>query len=356
MSWTAISDLDLAYYQIRFSDKTDGTGEWLNSVNLVTKVSRPATSVTVPARAGTYLIKAVDKLGNFSSNATAIISNVTSAENFNNITTVSEHPNFSGTKTNVSISNDSIILNSSELFDSASGLFDANTTRFFDSGVTNADFLASGNYEFANVIDIGAKHTVRVTASLTQSARNPDDLFDNRSGNFDDAKSNFDGDTPANCDAHLEIATSDDNSTYTSFQNFVIGTYTARYLKFRIVLTSTDLASTPVIQEVTVTVDMVDRIFSGNDISSGVQEQKQLHLLIHLKLHLMLLVLQWKMQTQEISLQFQIKLLIVLTFYLKIQVAQIFQELLILLQRAFKRSINKYVTSNRFYNRQSIFS
>jgi len=270
LSWTAIDDLDLAFYQIRFSDKTDGTGEWLNSVNLVTKVSRPATSVTVPARAGTYLIKAVDKLGNFSSNATAIISNVTSAENFNNITTVSEHPTFAGTKTNVSISDDSLILNSSELFDSASGLFDANTTRFFDSGVANADFLASGNYEFANVIDIGAKHTVRVTASLTQSARNPDDLFDNRSGNFDDAKSNFDGDTPANCDAHLEIATSDDNSTYTSFQNFVIGNYTARYLKFRIVLTSTDLASTPVIQEVTVTVDMPDRIFSGNDISSGV--------------------------------------------------------------------------------------
>ena len=269
LSWTAVSDLDLAFYQIRFSDKTDGTGEWLNSVNLVTKVSRPATSITVPARAGTYLIKAVDKLGNFSSNATAIVSNVTSVDNFNNITTVSEHPTFSGTKTNVSISDDALILNSSELFDSASGLFDANTTRFFDSGVANADFLASGNYEFSNVIDIGAKHTVRVTASLTQSARNPDDLFDNKTGNFDDAKSNFDGDTPANCDAHLEIATSDDNSTFTSFQNFVIGNYTARYLKFRIVLTSSDLASTPVISEVTVTVDMIDRIFSGNDIVSG---------------------------------------------------------------------------------------
>jgi hypothetical protein len=269
LSWTAINDLDLAFYQIRFSNKTDGTGEWLNSVNLVTKVSRPATSVTVPARAGTYLIKAVDKLGNFSSNATAIVSNVTSAENFNAITSVSEHPTFGGTKTNVSISDDSLILNSSELFDSASGLFDANTTRFFDSGVANADFLASGNYEFENVIDIGAKHTVRVTASLTQSARNPDDLFDNKTGNFDDAKSNFDGDTPANCDAHLEIATSDDNSTFTSFQNFVIGNYTARYLKFRIVMTSTDLASTPVISEVTITVDMPDRIFSGNDIASG---------------------------------------------------------------------------------------
>ena len=269
LSYDAVSDLDLAFYQIRFSNKTDGTAEWLNSVNLVTKVSRPATSITVPARVGTYLIKAVDKLGNFSSNATAVISNVTSVTNFNAVSTVNEHPTFAGTKNNVVISDDAIILDSSELFDSASGNFDDETTRFFDSGVANADFLASGNYEFANVIDIGAKHTVRVTASLTQTARNPDDLFDNRSGNFDDAKSNFDGDTPANCDAHLEIATSDDNSTFTSFQTFVIGNYTARYLKFRLVLTSSDLASTAVVQEATVTVDMPDRIFSEDNISSG---------------------------------------------------------------------------------------
>ncbi len=269
LSYDAVPDLDLAFYQIRFSQLTDGTAEWLNSVNLVTKVSRPATSITVPARVGTYLIKAVDKLGNFSSNATSVISNVTSVTNFNAVSTVNEHPTFTGTKNSVVISDDAIILDSSELFDGASGNFDDETTRFFDSGVANADFLASGNYEFANVIDIGAKHTVRVTASLTQTARNPDDLFDNRTGNFDDAKSNFDGDVPANCDAHLEIATSDDNSTFTSFQTFVIGNYTARFLKFRLVLTSSDLASTAVVSEASVTVDMPDRIFSEDNISSG---------------------------------------------------------------------------------------
>ena len=68
-----ISDLDLAFYQIRFSSKTDGSGDWLNSVNLVTKVSRPATSITVPARVGTYLIKAVDKLGNTNININTTI-------------------------------------------------------------------------------------------------------------------------------------------------------------------------------------------------------------------------------------------------------------------------------------------
>ena len=236
---------------------------------MVEKISRPATSISVPVRQGTYLIKAVDKLGNFSSNATAIISNVTSPLNFNSVATQSEHPLFSGTLTNVVISDNAIELDSSELFDSASGDFDTNTTRFFDSGASNADFLSSGNYEFASVIDIGAKHTTRVTASLTQTSDNPDDLFDNRSGDFDDASSNFDGDTPANCNAHLEIATSDDNSTFTDFRGFVIGEYEARYYKFRVVLISRDGASTPVVSEVSVNLDMQDRIFSDNDIVSG---------------------------------------------------------------------------------------
>src|SRR6056300_987150 len=269
LSWSQIPDLDLAYYQLRFSEETDGSADWQNSVNLVSKVSRPATSISVPARAGTYLIKAVDKLGNFSSNATAIISNVTDTVNHNAVATQSEHPDFLGTLTNTVIADDSIRLDSSELFDSASGNFDDETTRFFDSGVSNADFFANGNYEFANVIDIGAKHTARITASLTQTSDNPDDLFDNRSGLFDSASSNFDGDTPANANAHLEISTSDDNITYTAFQNFVIGNYTARYFKFRVFLRSRDLASTPVVSQVTVTIDMPDRIFSGNDITSG---------------------------------------------------------------------------------------
>ena len=268
LAWTAVADLDLAYYNLRYATETDGTATWQNSVSLVEKISRPATSISVPSRSGTYLIKAVDKLGNFSSNATAIISNVVSSLNFNAVATQNEHPNFTGTKTNIIETDNTLKLDSSELFDSASGNFD-DGTGLFDSGVQPSDLYASGSYEFTDVIDIGAKHTIRVTASITQTSDNLDDTFDERSGDFDDQPSNFDGDTPANCNAHLEIATSDDNVTYTSFQNFVIGDYTARYLKFKLVMTSSDLSSTPVISALTVTIDMPDRIFSGNDLTSG---------------------------------------------------------------------------------------
>jgi hypothetical protein len=267
LSWQQITDLDLAYYQIRYSTQTSGAS-WANSVSLVEKVARPATSVTVPARVGSYLIKAVDKNGNYSSNETIIETNVSSIGNFNAIVSQTESPTFLGTKNQTVVSDGTLRLDSSELFDSATGNFDS-ATSFFDSGVTSYDLYSEGNYVFANPIDIGGVYTSRVTASITQTSDNLDDLFDARTGNFDDAGSNFDGDTPANCNAHLEISLSNDNITYTDFRNFVVGDYTARYYKFRVFLRSFDLASTPVISALSVSIDMPDRIFSGNDITSG---------------------------------------------------------------------------------------
>jgi hypothetical protein len=241
LSWEQIPDLDLDYYQIRYSTLTSGAS-WQNSVSLVEKVSRPATSIVVPARVGTYLIKAVDKLGNFSINASLIATNISTIGNFNNITTQNEHPSFSGTKSNVTLSDNAIRLTS---------------------------LASDGTYLFANVIDIGAVHTARITASLTQYAEDPTDLFDSASGLFDSKSGSFDGDSPSNSNAHIEIALSDDNVTYTAFKNFVIADYTARYFKFRLFLRSRDGVTTPVVSQASVTVDMIDRVFSGNDITSG---------------------------------------------------------------------------------------
>jgi hypothetical protein len=243
LSWKQIPDLDLAYYQIRYSTVTSGA-TWVNSVSLVEKVARPATSVTVPARIGSYLIKAVDKSGNLSASESIIATNLLSVGNFNAITTQTESPTFSGTKTNLSVS----------------------------SGQLRLTSLASeGVYLFSAPIDLGGVFTSRVTASITQFAEDSTDLFDTGRGFtlFDDATGSFDGDAAAFTNTHLEIALSDDNITYTSFRNFVIGDYTARYYKFRLLMTSLDGVSTPVVSALSVTVDMEDRIFSGNDIVSG---------------------------------------------------------------------------------------
>ena len=241
LNWEQIPDVDLSHYQIRFSTLTEGA-EWNNSVSLIEKVSRPATSISVPARTGTYLIKAVDKLGNYSNNATNIATNIASIGNFNSVATQSEHPAFSGTKTNLTLSSNQLRL---------------------------TDLTQDGIYVFASPIDIGAVHTVRATATITQFAEDPTDLFDSRSGLFDSATGSFDGNAASNSNAHLEIALSDDGTTYTEFKNFVIGDYTARYFKFRAYFISRDQVTTPVISQLTVSIDMEDRIQSENDIISG---------------------------------------------------------------------------------------
>jgi hypothetical protein len=241
LSWTEVPDLDLSHYQVRYSTLTTGA-EWNNSVSLIEKVSRPATSISVPARVGSYLIKAVDKLDNFSINPAIISTNVTSIGDFNRVTIQTESPSFAGTKTNITLSDNLIRL---------------------------TNLSQQGTYDFASVIDIGGVYTSRVTASITQFSENPTDLFDSKSGLFDSATGSFDGDASAFESSFLQISLSDDNVTFTDFRNFVIGDYSARYLKFRLIMKSKDGLVTPVVSALSVTIDMQSRVFSDNDIISG---------------------------------------------------------------------------------------
>ena len=109
LGWEQIPDLDLAFYQIRYSTVLQNA-TWENSVTLVEKVSRPATTISVPALKGTYLIKAFDKLGNASTNATTINTNISKIGTFNAVATSQQDPNFTGTKTNCSVVNGTLKL------------------------------------------------------------------------------------------------------------------------------------------------------------------------------------------------------------------------------------------------------
>jgi len=269
LSWESIPDADLNYYVINFTTETVNP-EWQNSFTLVSRVSRPATSITVPARTGSYLIKAVDKLGNFSSNEAIITTNITSIGDFQNADTATEHPDFTGTKNNTVAVDNTLILDTIEQFDdNTTDNFDDITSRNFDGGTTNANVVSSGTYEFANVIDLGSIQTTRLTGNITQTATDRDRLFDNIAGLFDDQASNFDGDDSVNASSHLEIAVSDDNVTYSDFKNFNVGDYSGRYFKFRLFMESLNNSATPIISQLSVSADMPQRIISDNDVVSG---------------------------------------------------------------------------------------
>ena len=259
LGWSSIPDLDLDFYIIRFStDTTNPT--WLNSFDFIERIGRPATSVTVPLKSGSYLIKAQDKLGNQSINETIISTDIESV-NFVNVQTINEHTGFTGTKSNVSL----VTRDSTNFIGlTATGTLGDPATRV----------PASGTYDFANTIDLGAKLKGLFSASISQITEDVSEFFDSGRPDattlFDDGRpSPFDGVAPANSHTILEIATSDDNSTFSAFKPFVVGEHIGRYFKFRILFESDDLKARALVSNLSVTVSVAKRRESGNDIASG---------------------------------------------------------------------------------------
>lgn len=273
LSFDPVTDLDLSHYRINFSPLTTNA-EWQNSIVLVKKLSRPGTSIVVPARTGTYLIKAVDKLGNVSINAAEVVTQVTTIGEFTNLLTQNENPDFDGTKTDVvktttgSDNTPCLVIKGNQLFDDVTGNFDSITQTLFDGG-ENATVKSSGTYEFASVIDAGAVLTTQITATLTQQVTDRARIFDFVTGDFDDQPSNFDGDANTQCSSELQIAVSDDNVTYSTFQDFTIGDYTGRYFKFRVLMQSDNNTATPIVTAVGVTLQLEAFTVSENDVVSG---------------------------------------------------------------------------------------
>lgn len=277
LQWTPISDLDLSHYKIRYSSLTSGA-TYQNAIDLVDKVARPANSVIVPSRQGTYFVKAVDKLNFVSTNAAEVIllTNISNVEDLNVVATVTENPAFSGAKTSVVKTTDGITtwiqLDSTGLFDAQAGNFD-DASGLFDSGF--GTIATSGYYEFANYVDLTEKYTSRVTANLNNIRIDYTSLFDNATGNFDDRSGNFDGSATAFDDTSvaLQVAITDGDPslspTWSAWQNFVVGDYSARAYKFRAYLTSLNGQASPSITNLSVSVDMPDRVISGEDIVSG---------------------------------------------------------------------------------------
>ena len=89
LSWTPVLDLDISWYEIRFQNVTSGA-TWNESTPLAKVVRRKSNALVVNAVTGSFCIKAVDKLGNSSANASIVSTNISGLQNFTSILTVSE--------------------------------------------------------------------------------------------------------------------------------------------------------------------------------------------------------------------------------------------------------------------------
>lgn len=273
LTWNPVSDLDLSHYRIRHSSLTTGA-TYSNAVDLITKVSRPAVSVIAPAMTGTYFIKAIDKTGNESINATEIVAIIEDIKGLNVVETVTENPLFLGVKVECSLNEDGfIVLDTASDFDDILGLFD-DIEGYFDGG--GGTVSTEGTYYFNNVIDLSLVYTSRITAKLfaerldyINSFDDPTILFDERGGLFDGDTSTY-GDT----DVQLYVSVTEDDpaslsAVWSDYRKFFVGDYKARGLKFKAILSTTSGTSSPILKELSVRIDMPDRTYGENDIVSG---------------------------------------------------------------------------------------
>ena len=281
LSWTPVADLDIEFYEIRYSTGVSPT-DWFNTTNLVQVPRRKSNSVTINAIEPPYhlYIKAVDKLGNESANATGISSNVTRLENFESVGTVNEEPSFTGTYTNTFLgadanNNPAVTLDTISLFDSTPGNFEDPDASgfFFDTGGIANNIQSSGNYVFNNTFSLDAIYDATFQVQITMQSDDPYDLFDLGRGAsaFDDAKGPFDGTAPSNCTSEIGVGASTtslgDISSFTTVSQQ--GTFKGRYFKFRANLKSANNQAKPLITGLQVKLVLEKRAERGDDVASG---------------------------------------------------------------------------------------
>ena len=89
LSWTPVDDLDISWYEVRFQNVTSGA-TWNESTPIAKVVRRKSNSLGIYSATGSFCIKAVDKLGNSSANASIVSTNISGLQNFTNVLSVSE--------------------------------------------------------------------------------------------------------------------------------------------------------------------------------------------------------------------------------------------------------------------------
>ncbi len=226
LRWTQTTSIDVKFggqVYIRHSPRTDGTGTFANSTDVIEAISGISTEAVVPAKDGEYVLKFRDLKGNFSSGeASVILSSPQPLRERLSLPSIREQTAFSGTKTNLSVSSNQLTL-------------------------TDPAANASGSYTFANVLDLGATFSLKIKSHIINTSGNVSDLFDDIP-DFD-ARVDLDGAAAEKVNATLFVRTSLDASSFGSYNKFQSGVFRARAFDFKAELDTEDTNENILVQE-----------------------------------------------------------------------------------------------------------
>ena len=237
LRWDKSVDADVLHggrVYIRHSNKTDGTGTFANSVDLVQAAAGNTTEAVVPALEGEYILKFRDDGERFSTGETSVILDLPDMVDTQVILTERDDDNnYPGTKTRTSTS--------------------SNVLSLTNPAATNG---LSGTYDFQNTIDLGGVfslnlkrilQTIGVEIGVTIETQIPDlppSLGGPAGGGWDNyaTDGNFDNTAIEDVNAQMVVRTTQtdpsSSPTYSSFNTFANGTFKGRGFQFRLNLTS----------------------------------------------------------------------------------------------------------------------
>jgi len=264
---------------VRHSNLTNGNGTFTNSVDIIPRLPGSVSETLVPAIDGEYILKFRDDGGRLSSGEASVV--VTNPDPFPKLVTFTDRedtdsPPFAGTKVDCFFSNDvnGLVLGSLETLDTVTD-FDA----IADFDFLGAVDITGGSYDFANILDLGSVHPLRLTRHFVTQGFYPNDLIDKRSANID-TWTDFDAATAFDVNAKLLVATTtaapsngssyqDSDFTGKTFNTFANGTHIGRGFKFRCEMDSDDPAQSIEIDQLGYTAELDRRTEQKSNLSSG---------------------------------------------------------------------------------------
>ena len=237
LRWDKSIDADVLHggrVYIRHSNKTDGTGTFANSVDLVQAAAGNTTEAVVPALEGEYILKFRDDGERFSTGETSVILDLPDMVDTQVILTERDDDNnYPGTKTRTSTS--------------------SNVLSLTNPAATNG---LTGTYDFQNTIDLGGVfslnlkrilQTIGIEIGNTIESQIPDlppSKGGPAGGGWDNyaTNGNFDGTAIEDVNAQMVVRTTQtdpsSSPTYSAFNTFANGTFKGRGFQFRLNLTS----------------------------------------------------------------------------------------------------------------------
>ncbi len=237
LRWDKSVDADVLHggrVYIRHSNKTDGTGTFANSVDLVQAAAGNTTEAVVPALEGEYILKFRDDGERFSTGETSVILDLPDLVDAQVILSERDDDNnYPGTKTRTSTT--------------------SNVLSLTNPAATNG---LTGTYDFQNTIDLGGVFSLNLKRTLqtigieigntieSQIPDLPPSLGGPAGGGWDNyaTNGNFDGTAIEDVNAQMVVRTTQTDPsgspTYTAFNTFANGTFKGRGFQFRLNLTS----------------------------------------------------------------------------------------------------------------------